>query len=284
MKIRMRILPALLGLALTIGGVAATWSYATGPTNTDEGFVSATLSGFVYTPEEMPEEQVTTLQRLAAILNKKYEHNGIVTNSWDFLINEAIQVYWNNDKNSDPYVGSMHQNENANEKLEEAIDILFEDVLFETGVSFILKNQDLNGDGFNEISMYSTSDPLDTTSANYDGVVCVYVTVFTPMIDTKGNIIGYTMVCESLRGYCYEIRYAPTGKGRYIPSFSTDEWRNSVAYTRSYRDYELPDAAKSDYNSYNKQYTYNKKNYPTKPYGNNLSTELKGKIPYLTVR
>ncbi len=279
MKLR-RIVSCAMGLVsiLTVGGVTATWKYAAGSLINDVSRqdLPANIGSFIYTPEEMPEEQVTALQRLYAILNKRYTTD-IITDSWDYLINETIQVYWNNDPNEDPYVGSMDNN------YKEEIDELFEDVLFETGVSFILKNQDLNGDGFNEVSMYSTSDPLDSTSSNYDGVVCVYVSVFTPTIDSKGNITGYTMVCESLRGYCYEIQYAPTGAGRYIPSFSTDEWRSSVAYTRNNRDYELPEADRLKYSSYNKTYVYNRRNYKTKPYGNTLSTQLNGKIPYLTV-
>lgn len=279
MKVR-RILSCVMGIVsvLTVGGVAATWKYAAGSVDNSVGEqdVSTNMGSFIYTPEEMPDEQVTAIQRLSDILNKKYTTD-IITDSWDYLINETIQVYWNNNPNEDPYVGSMDNT------YDEQIDELFEDVLFETNVSFILKNQDLNGDGFNEISMYSTSDTLDCTKANYDGVVCVYVTVFTPTIDKKGNITGYNMVCESLRGYCYEIQYAPTGAGRYIPSFSTDEWRSSVAYTRNSRDYELPEADRLDYDSYNKYYVYNRRNYTTKPYGNTLSTQLNGKIPYLTV-
>ena len=292
-----RIFPTLLGLVslLSIGGVAATWHYAENSSIISiSDLVDITLSGFVYTPEEMPDEQVTAIQRLSDILNKKYEHDGMVDsetgetlNSLDYLLEETIQVYWNNNKNGDPYVASFHENEN-DQQLEEAIEILFEDVLFETNVSFILKNQDLNGDGYNEIAMYSTSNPLDydyeEAKGAYDGVVCVYVTVFTPMIDNQGKIIGYTMVCESLRGYCYEICYSQTDIGKQIPSFSTDEWRSSVAYTRNNRDYELPDSAKSDYDSYNKQYYYNRRYYTTKPYGNTLSKELEGKIPYLTVQ
>jgi hypothetical protein len=277
---KLKMLPALLGLVMTIGGVAATWSYASGAVPTPQPeYISVGTSGFIYTPEEMPDEQVTAINRLSDILNKRYTSDRILTDSWDFLMNETIQVYWNGNLNADPYVGSMDQDE----KLSEAIDILFEDVLFETNVSFILKNQDLNGDGYNEVAMYSTSDDLCNKTSNYSGVVCVYVTVFTPTIDKKGNITGYWMVCESLRGYCYEIQYAPTGAGRNIASFSTDEWRKSVAYTRNYRDYEIPAADRLNFNSYHKQYRYNNRNYTTKPYGNTLSTELKGQIPYLSI-
>ena len=92
-------------------------------------------------------------------------------------------------------------------------------------VAFILKNQDLNGDGYKEIAMYSTSDKLDNTSSSYKGVVRVFVTVFTPIVDRSGNVTGYKQVCESLRGYCSEIYYSPSNR---VPSFSTDTWKNSV--------------------------------------------------------
>ena len=72
----------------------------------------------------------------------------LVMDSRDYLINETIQVRW--DPYATPYVGSMDKN------YSEQIAALFKDVLVDTSVSFILKNQDLNWDGYNEISLYST--------------------------------------------------------------------------------------------------------------------------------
>ena len=250
-------------LLLSFGSLSvwATWEYAGKPADDANSTLGVGVNEFIYVPEEMPDEEVSVVQRLSDVLNKKYTTDG-VDNSLDYLLNETIQVYWNNDPAADPFVGSMDKNY--------AVQIakLFEDVLMDTSVSFILKNQDLNGDHYNEIAMYSTSDTLDykNASGNYEGVVCVYVTVFTPIVQSS-QVTGYTMVCESLRGYCYEIYYSPQNRA---PSFSTDTWLDSVGYTQGNRTVELPESAQLNYNSYN--LSYNGKT--TKPMGDTLSTIL----------
>lgn len=265
---KFRSLP-LLGLVavMSIGGVSATWEYANGTIEklTEDFFVSID-SSFIYVPEEMPDEQVTVLERLYAILNKRYtnEKAGVI-DSLEYLLEETIIVKWDASSN-EPYVGSMDN------KMQPQINALFEDVLMESNVSFILKNEDLNGDGYNEIAMYSTSDTLDNRTGNYDGVVCVYVSVFTPIVH-NGQVTGYALLCESVRGYCYEIYYSPSDK---TGSFSTDEWRSSVGYEYrknwwgSTTTVELPADAQLNYNSYNQKYN----GYDTKPIGNTLSAVL----------
>ena len=168
-------------------------------------------------------------------------------------------------------------------------------IIADESVKFILKNQDLNGDWYNEISIYSTSDPLQNETGNLRGVVCVYVTVFTPVIDEEKNIVGYNMVCEAMHGYCYEVNY---GSGNTKPSFSTDEWKDDVGYMKDWIDgigavlgeinedsvgkdrYGNP-FNKHDYYSYNEFYVENYQWYYTAPYGNTLSQCLAGKIPIL---
>ena len=104
-----------------------------------------------YFPDEMPDDEVSLIQRLSDILNNHYKTN-VVQNSRDYLLNETIQVIsWN----GWPYVGSMDTD------YEVQLDNLFGDVLIDTTVSFILKNEDINWDGYNEIALYSTSDALD---------------------------------------------------------------------------------------------------------------------------
>lgn len=255
----------------TIAGVSATFNYAQDPADSVTAGQGVNLNGFIYVPEEMPDVEVTAVQRLSDILNGKYTTD-TVSDSLQYLIDETIQVYWNDDPTQDPFVGSMDK------EYEAEVKELFGDVLElqDEDLAFILKNQDLNGDGYNEIAMYSTSDPLDNWTSSYTGVVCVYVTVFTPIIDLSGNVAGYKQVCESLRGYCYEIYYSPKNQ---VPSFSTDEWRDSVAYTdRWNRTYELPDSAKLDFNSYNLTYRANNRNNSTKPYGKTLSQVLEGQF------
>ncbi len=258
---------ALISLSIG-GGVYAIWQYAGEAADSVSGTFGVGLDAFIYTPEEMPDEEISVIQRLSDILNKKYTTE-TVTDSLEYLLEETIQVYWNNDLSADPFVGSMDTT------YADEIAELFEDVLMDTSVSFILKNQDLNNDGYNEIAMYSTSDTLDNSDSSYKGVVCVYVTVFTPTVDANGQVTGYTLACESLRGYCYEIYYSPQNR---VPSFSTDTWLDSVGYTRNNRDVELPEADQLDYDSYNLSYRVGYRNYTTKPMGDNLSTLLADKL------
>ena len=234
-----------------------------------------------YFPEEMPDGEITLIQRLSDILNNKYK-TPLVTNSRAYLLDETIKVVsWS----GWPYVGSMDLT------YHKQLDNLFGDVLIESNVSFILKNEDLNGDGYNEIALYSTSDPLDCTDEwAGNGVVCVYVTVFTPVIDEFGKTIGYNMVCESLHGYCSEVRYS---EFELVPSFSTDTWMNDIGYwawTEELGSYieKVPDDAwsndwtmpfRQDFNSYNQYYMYNF--WRTAPYGATIEECLEGKIPVL---
>ena len=263
---------SLLLFVVSVGGVFAAWFFMKDvPTPKQEDIVIG-MNNFLYVPEDMPVQEASALQRLSDVLNNKYTTDKI-TNSREYLINETIQVYWGGNIYADPYVGSMDMD------FAQQISELFQDVLFETGVSFILKNQDLNRDGYREIAMYSTSDPL-TCEVEYDGIVCVFVSVFTPIIDENKNIIGYTLVCESLRGYCYEVFYDYTSN---MPSFSTDTWLDDVGYNYYGVTYSLPEPERHDYHSYNQVY------YPeqwwssrTFPYGNNLAQCLSNKIPYLT--
>ena len=258
---------ALVSVA-SIGGVAASWHFADGAVDSYRTEANFVVNGFVYTPEEMPDVEVTAVQRLSDILNNQYTTEN-VDNSLEFLLDETIQVFWGN--NQDPYVGSMDSeyHDQVQELFGDVLELKTEDG--KEGVKFILKNQDLNGDGYREIAMYSTADKLDNYGANYEGIVCVYVTVFTPTLDRSGNIIGYKQLCESLRGYCNEIYYSPSYR---VPSFSTDTWLDSVGYTRWFRDYELPENAKLDYNSYNLEYN----GYDTKLMGNSLATVLREKF------
>ena len=233
-------------------------------------------------PEDMPGNEVSLVQRLSDILNRKYTTD-IVTDSRDYLINETIQVRWSPGAN--PYVGSMDKN------YAEQIEELFGDIINPAHLSFILKNEDLNYDGYSEIALYSTSDPLTSTSQWPSKAVCVYITVFTPVLDANKNIASYNMVCESLHGYAPEVRY---GENDLTPSFSTDHWRDNIGYmvwndaTQTSDVYPVPEDALSndgtkpfrqDYNSY---YNYYQNVwYATTPYGNMLWQCLDGKIPYL---
>ena len=269
---------------VSFGTVSAIWCYFNKIDPIQED-LSSNISGFNYLTEDMPEGEVNLLQRLSDILNRRYT-TPTISDARDYLINETIQARW--EPNADPYVGSMDKN------YQKQIDALFGDVLIDASLSFILKNQDLNWDGFNEISLYSTSDPLDSTSEWPSNVVCVYISVFTPVIDAQKNIIAYNLVCESLHGYCPEVRY---GANDLTPSFSTDHWRDDVGYwhydsvTYISSEQRIPEDAMNadgtkpfryDFYSYNQYYQYGEYEWgATTPYGNMLWQCLDGKIPWL---
>ena len=274
-------LVCLLTISLSVSGVFAVWRYyeATEPAQYE---MIADIKGFSYSIEDIPQGEVTLIERLLAILNRQYQTDTI-TDSRDYLINETIQVRWAPD--APPYVGSMDQNYATQ------IEALFGDVLTDTSVSFILKNQDLNWDGYSEIALYSTSDPLDSDSEWPTSAVCVYLTVYTPVLDAQRNIIAYEKVCDSLHGYAPKVRYGSTD---LTPSFSTDHWRDDIGYmvwndlTATTDTFRVPADALSndgtkpfryDYESYSKY--YQNVWYATTPFGNTASQCLDGKIPWL---
>ena len=131
---RLAILCFTLLLSFGTLSVWATWDYAGTPADSANSTLGLGLNEFIYVPEEMPDEEVSVVQRLSDILNQKYKTDA-VENSLEYLLQETIQVYWNNDPSADPFVGSMDKT------YAEEIANLFKDVLMDTSVSFILKNQ-----------------------------------------------------------------------------------------------------------------------------------------------
>lgn len=269
----------------SVGGVFATWNYARGPASGHYA-INVGVNPFDYKPP-MPDKEKSLLERLDDILNQRYSTD-IVIDSRDYLLTETIKVAWDDgDMYFSPYVGSM----DTDEDLVFHMDALFGDILEASTVSFILKSQDLNWDGYKEIALYSTSDPLDSTDVNPGNPVCVYVSVFTPVLDAQKNIMGYTLVCESLRGFAPEVRYSADDP---TPSFSTDHWADNVGYwywTEEMGSYIEPvpaDALANDgsgvpfrehfasYNSY-----YQSTWWATFPCGNNLISLIWDKIPWL---
>ena len=58
---------------ISITGVAGAWHYADMGVGDNRSNVSLQVSPFVYTPEEMPDEEVTAVKRWSDILNGKYK-------------------------------------------------------------------------------------------------------------------------------------------------------------------------------------------------------------------
>lgn len=208
---------SIMILFASVGGTYATWLFAgKGSEPNGNGFYLS-ISEFDYTPP-MTDGEVLLLRRMDDVLNNNYTTETI-KDSRKYLIEETIKVTW--EEYAPPYVGSM------DEDYKTQIHELFGDIIDFLGVSFILKNQDLNWDGYNEISCYSTSDPLDCCELGYNGVVAVYLTVFTPIVENY-NIVGYQLVCDSLYGFCNEIYYNPIDQT--VSSFSTEDWRDNLTY------------------------------------------------------
>ena len=133
---------------------------------------------------------------------------------WDLGVNHALGSF----------VGSMDPTAESKTR----IQAMFGDIIDFNHVSFILKSEDLVGSIDDEIAFYSTSDPLDwSPSHGITSVVGVYLSVFVPVLDAQGVIIGYEQFCDSIHGYCMEVQYMD---GDYTPSFSTDHWRDELFY------------------------------------------------------
>ena len=239
----------------SIGGVFATWKYASGQAKATSSNFQIGINQFDYQPP-MPEGDSALLQRLDDILNQVYTTEE-VKDAKKYLLEETIKVEW--EDGSAPYVGSMDSDFSVQ------INELFGDILSSLNVSFILKNEDLNYDGFNEIALYSTSDPLDCVEQGYIGIVGVYLSVFTPIVDEQKNVIGYQLVCDSMYGFCNEVHYNP--EHLTDSSFSTDDWRDNIVYWHHELDTQpMPDDAiaidgkslfKYHYESYHsRQYMY----------------------------
>ena len=235
-----------------MGGVYSIWFYPEQAPDPIEQDVSIGLGKFNYDAQEMPEGEVSLLERLRKILNREYTTD-VVTDSRDYLLNETIKVEWS--PGDPPYVGSM------DDQYDNQINELFGDIMDEAGVAFILKNEDLNYDGFNEIAMYSTSDPLDWDGA-HQGIVGVYLTVFTPILDEQYNVVKYELLCDSIHGYCPEVNYHSSDTR---PSFSTDHWIDELSYWHYQEPYlrPLPEHARYTYENYHTHhYAYEGCPYP----------------------
>lgn len=246
------IISFVVAALLSVSGVLAVWHYASEDTAPVEQEISTRLHAFNYDTLEMPDGEVSLLGRLSDILNQEYTTD-IVTDSLSYLINETICVQW--EYGAAPYVGSMDPDYAFQ------INELFGDIIGTEKVSFILKNEDLTGDYYNEIAMYSTSDTLDWVP-DHLGIVGVYLTVFTPVFDEQKNIVGYELLCDSIHGYCPEVNYHSLDTRE---SFSTDHWVDELSYWHHEYPYLRPIPEPDRYHSENYHtyyYSYEGGSYP----------------------
>ena len=229
-------------LFTSIGGVFAVWEYAEEPAQKSDKEVFIQLNEFDYTPP-MPEKEVTLLERIYALLNNLYENDIIAMDKGREYLLTTLDKDW--DTGLNPALGSFAGSMDPTLESKERMDAMFGDIIdFEDPdhVSFILKSENLVGSVENEIALYSTSDPLTWTAGNWmNTVVGVYLSVYIPVLDEQGNLLGYELLCESIHGYCLEVQYM---EGDYTPSFSTDHWRDELFYW--HENYPNPVAIKDE--------------------------------------
>ena len=229
-------------LFTSIGGVFAVWEYAEEPAQKSDKEVFIQLNEFDYTPP-MPEKEVTLLERIYALLNNLYENDIIAMDKGREYLLTTLDKDW--DTGLNPALGSFAGSMDPTLESKERMDAMFGDIIdFEDPdhVSFILKSENLVGSVENEIALYSTSDPLTWTAGNWmNTVVGVYLSVYIPVLDEQGNLLGYELLCESIHGYCLEVQYM---EDDYTPSFSTDHWRDELFYW--HENYPNPVAIKDE--------------------------------------
>ena len=220
---------------MSVGGVWATWKYASFPPKNAKDDIPIQMNEFKYEPS-MPEKEVTLLERIYALLNNLYTNDLIEAinakngygGSRECLLS-TLDKDWTlgESTHAGSFVGNMDPTADSQERL----FAMFGDVVDLSDpehVSFILKSEDLVGDWVNEVALYSTSDPLHPYYGNWhNAVVGVYLSVFTPVYDDQWRITGYELLCDSIHGYCIETEYT---QGDAIPSFSTDHWRDELFY------------------------------------------------------
>ena len=225
----------VIATIMSVASVWSSWKYAANTPSSKNADLQIRLMEPTYDPPPMPDGEVTLLERIYALLNNLYTNDMIeeinakngYTSPRECLLS-TLDKDWEDGQSTHygTFVGSMDPADYSQERL----FAMFGDVIeFDdpSGVSFILKSENLIGDWVSELALYSTSDQIHYHSTWYNAVVGVYLSVFTPVYDDQWTIIGYELICESIHGYCIETEYT---QGSGIASFSTDHWRDEVFY------------------------------------------------------
>ena len=212
-------------LVSSVSGVWATWKYSGAPIQNAEQSFSININEFLYV-QDMPEGEVSLLERLYHLLNNQYSNDIIPEGESRNYLLSTLDKHWEEGLN--PELGSFVGSMDPTEESKAHINAMFGDVVDLEHVSFILKAEDLVGSIDNEIALYSTSDPLNWNPGYWTPmVVGVYLSVFVPILDEQGVTIGYELLCDSIHGYCMEVQYM---ENDLTPSFSTDHWRDELYY------------------------------------------------------
>lgn len=214
-----------LVMILSCGGVWATWKYALIPMADAEDGILIGMSKFEYV-QDIPDGEVTLIERIGDLLNNAFSNEEILEGEGMNYLLSTLDKDWETGHN--PALGSFVGSMDPTPESRARVEAMFGDIIELNRVSFILKSEDLVGSVDNEISLYSTSDPLDYDDNHWTPtVVGVYLSVFVPIVDENGITIGYEQLCDSIHGYCMEVWYMD---GIKIPSFSTDHWRDELYY------------------------------------------------------
>ena len=232
-SLKLCLLVTILSALLTASGVWATWQYAHHPPQNENANIPILMQGFDIKPG-MPDGEVTLLQRIYELLNNQYSNEIIPEEQGRHYLLSTLDKDW--DSGLNPSLGSFVGSMDPTAESKTRINAMFGDVIELNHVSFILKSEDLVGSVDNELSLYSTSDPLDWSPEHWTtSVVGVYLSVFVPILDEQGTTVGYDLLCESIHGYCMEVQYM---EGDLTPSFSTDHWRDELFYW--HENYAVP--------------------------------------------
>ena len=196
-------------------------------------FSNATLNSvlnFVFKPfEEIDPEKFTSpvdgaLEAFKKILNTPEDHGKL-----DNIMDQS--------SGTGAYVGNVvGSSSNDTQVLDELFDgnlhLMLTDLetgeLVKTNLTCMIKEEDLDGDGKAEMTIYMTPDDLSDAGI-WATIKNVYVGVFTQVTDADGNI-KWEQLGELYHGTAQCNDYDSNIFNGFDPSINTDRWRSSQTY------------------------------------------------------
>lgn len=101
-------------------------------------------------------------------------------------------------------------------------------VLTKTNLTCMIKREDLDGDGKDEMTIYMTPDNLSNAGI-WSSIANIYVGVFTQVTDAEGNTT-WEQLGELYHGTSQCNDYDSNIFNGFDPSINTDRWRSSQTY------------------------------------------------------
>jgi hypothetical protein len=201
--------------------------------DTATDFSNATLNSvlnFVFKPfDEISPEHITSpvdgaLEAFKKILNTPEDHARL-----DGIMDQS--------STTGAYVGNVvGSSSNDTKVLDELFDgnlhLMLADPqtgeLTKTNLTCMIKEEDLDGDGKSEMTIYMTPDDLSDAGV-WSSIKNVYVGVFTPVSDADG-ITKWEQLGELYHGTSQCNDYDSNIFNGFDQSINTDRWRSSQAY------------------------------------------------------